>query len=320
MASQPPRLFFDETSLEEDMHWTVKRRIHPMSTPTLCREIRDRSVVETSVTRFKGVCATASLDRLAVEEPVEFQLACGPVNERRVKSISVTMRTPGHDFELAAGFLMSEGLICDSADIDQLTYVSGRNTVRIELMPDVRVNLPALERNFYTTSSCGICGKASLLALRTVCPPRSSNAFTIPAEVLYALPSRLRDAQVGFEQTGGLHAAALFDCSGNLCSTREDVGRHNAVDKLLGAEFMADRTPLRDRLLMLSGRASFELLQKALMAGIPMVASIGAPSSLAAQVAKEFDITLVGFLRDNHFNVYQGAQRVTEYATEDSRR
>jgi FdhD protein len=304
--------------------------------------MRDRSVVETSVTRFKGACATSSFDRLAVEEPVEFQLAYGPVNERRVKSISVTMRTPGHDFELAAGFLMSEGLIYDAADIDHVTYVSGkaeaaddqatdnvdqqspgerktiapyqpeRNIVRIELMPDVRVYLHALKRNFYTTSSCGICGKASLLALRTVCPPRSGNAFTIPAEVLYALPSRLREAQAGFEQTGGLHAAALFDCSGILRSAREDVGRHNAVDKLLGAEFMADRTPLRDRLLMLSGRASFELLQKALMAGIPMVASIGAPSSLAAQVAKEFDITLVGFLRSNHFNVYQGAQRVIE--------
>jgi FdhD protein len=309
------------------------------------KQMRDRTVLETSVTRFEGLCATASLDRLAVEEPVEFQLAFGPVDERRVKPISVTMRTPGHDFELAAGFLMSEGLIYDAADIDRLTYVSGRteaadnfsqqspeerktvapyqperNIVRIELMPDVRVNLPALERNFYTTSSCGICGKASLLALRTVCPPRSRNTFTIPAEALYALPSRLRDAQDVFEKTGGLHAAALFDCSGVLRSTREDVGRHNAVDKLLGAEFMADRTPLRDRLLMLSGRASFELLQKALMAGIPMVASIGAPSSLAVQVAKEFDITLVGFLRSNHFNVYQGTQRVTEHITEESRR
>lgn len=332
------------------MHWIVKR-VFCMSSPTLWfGDARDRSVVATSVTRFTGVHAAAALDRLAVEEPVEFQLAYGPSNERRVKSISVTMRTPGHDFELAAGFLMSEGLIQDAADIDRLTYVSGkakapdnqetdnldrqwpetktvgapyepeRNIVRIELMPDVRVNLGALERNFYTTSSCGICGKASLLALRTVCPPRSSNAFTTPAEVLYALPSRLRDAQVGFETTGGLHAAALFDSSGNLYSMREDVGRHNAVDKLLGAEFMADRTPLRDRLLMLSGRASFELLQKALMAGIPMVVSIGAPSSLAAHVAREFDITLVGFLRGNHFNVYQGAQRVMEYANPASRR
>lgn len=303
----------------------------------------DRRIAETSVTRFTGESATASLDRLAVEEPVEFQLAYGPVDDRRVKSISVTMRTPGHDFELAAGFLMSEGLIYDPTDIDRLTYVSGkaeatdncdrqspeagrtvgtyqpeRNIVRVELMPDVRVNLPALERNFYTTSSCGICGKASLLALRTVCPPRSANTFTIPAEVLYQLPSRLRDAQDVFDKTGGLHAAALFDCAGVLRSTREDVGRHNAVDKLLGAEFLADRTPLRDRLLMLSGRASFELLQKALMAGIPMVASIGAPSSLAAQVAKEFDITLVGFLRSDRFNVYQGAQRIAPHATGES--
>jgi FdhD protein len=167
-----------------------------------------------------------------------------------------------------------------------------------------------LERNFYTTSSCGICGKASLLALRTVCPPRAANEFRIAAALLYSLPTRLRAAQNVFAKTGGLHAVGLFDSTGHLFSSREDIGRHNAVDKLLGAEFIADRTPLRDRLLMLSGRASFELLQKALMGGISMVVSVGAPSSLAVQVAKEFDITLVGFLREDHFNVYHGVNRV----------
>ena len=162
-----------------------------------------------------------------------------------------------------------------------------------------------------TTSSCGICGKASLLALQSVCPPRRSNRFSISAETLYTLPARLRAAQSVFDRTGGLHGAGLFQADGALLALREDVGRHNAVDKLLGAEFLADRTPLRDSLLLLSGRASFELLQKALMGGVAMVASVGAPSSLAVRVAKEFDITLVGFLRDHHFNVYHGAEHVS---------
>jgi FdhD protein len=297
--------------------------------------IRDRTSAEVSVIRFAGTEAHTTTDLLSVEEPLECQLAYGHANDRRVKSISVTMRTPGHDFELAAGFLMTEGIISDSTDIEGINYVVGRptpvedardepsledstvlpyqpkrNVVRVELESNVIVSLANLERNFYTTSSCGICGKASLLALRTVCPPRAPNEFQVAAEVLYSLPMRLRDAQNVFDKTGGLHASGLFDSSGHLFSSREDVGRHNAVDKLLGAEFLADRTPLRDRLLMLSGRASFELLQKALMGGIPMVVSVGAPSSLAVQVARDFDITLVGFLRADHFNVYHGANRV----------
>ena len=297
---------------------------------------QDRASVEVSVARFSGTEARSAIDLLAVEEPLECQLEYGPAEDRRVKSISVTMRTPGHDFELAAGFLMTEGVVRDSVDIEGIRYVAGRlnpveeetrdersqegttvlpyqperNVVRVELLPGVSVSLANLERNFYTTSSCGICGKASLLALRTVCPPRAVNEFQVAAEVLYSLPARLRDAQNVFDKTGGLHASGLFDSSGHLFSSREDVGRHNAVDKLLGAEFLADRTPLRDRVLMLSGRASFELLQKALMGGIPMVVSVGAPSSLAVQVARDFNITLVGFLRADHFNVYHGANRV----------
>jgi FdhD protein len=246
------------------------------------------------------------------------------------------MRTPGHDFDLVAGFLLTEGIVSDSADITGISYVAGaakqdraaetsedatidttilpyqpeRNVVRVELAPGVAVSMANLERNFYTTSSCGICGKASLLALRTVCPPRAANELRVAASLLYSLPERLRAGQDVFEMTGGLHASGLFDAEGRLHSIREDVGRHNAVDKLLGAEFLADRVPLRDRILLLSGRASFELLQKALMGGIPMVVSVGAPSSLAVQVAKEFDITLIGFLRDDHFNVYNGAARI----------
>jgi FdhD protein len=294
------------------------------------------STVEASVRRFFGGEAHTVPDVLAVEEPLEIQLCYGTADARRIKSISVTMRTPGHDFELAAGFLMTEGVVSDSADISEIFYASGRpnsadsppqdlnksddlilpyqperNVVRVELVPDVSVSLANLERNFYTTSSCGICGKASLLALRTVCPARSANVFRVAANVLYSLPEKLRAVQNVFERTGGLHASGIFDSEGRLYATREDVGRHNAVDKLLGAEFLADRTPLRDRLLLLSGRASFELLQKALMGGIPMVVAVGAPSSLAVQVAREFDITLVGFLRGDRFNVYHGAERIS---------
>jgi FdhD protein len=282
--------------------------------------------------RMTGFTSQTAEETLAVEEPLEIQLAYGTAEGRAVKSISVTMRTPGYDFELAAGFLMTEGVVRDVNDIEGIAYAGAgnideaaengtaravlpyqpwKNIVRVELAAGVTVSLANLQRNFYTTSSCGICGKASLLALQSVCPPRRENRFSISAETLYTLPARLRAAQSVFDRTGGLHGAGLFNAAGELLALREDVGRHNAVDKLLGAEFLADRTPLRDSLLLLSGRASFELLQKALMGGVAMVASVGAPSSLAVRVAKDFDITLVGFLRDHHFNVYHGAQHVS---------
>jgi FdhD protein len=293
------------------------------------------STQQVTVERVTGGTSRPVLDNLAIEEPLETQLTYGPSNSRQTRSISVTMRTPGNDFDLAAGFLMTEGVVLDANDIEQITYAgrpfneeeptphsmdalklgSRQNTVRVDLATDVAVSLATLQRNFYTTSSCGICGKASLLALRTVCPPRVANNFRVDADVLYSLPARLRASQGVFDRTGGLHGAGLFDSSGDLLSLREDVGRHNAVDKLIGAEFLADRTPLRDRLLLLSGRASFELLQKALMGGVPMVAAVGAPSSLAVQVAKEFDITLVGFLRDDHFNIYHGRERIGGYTS-----
>jgi FdhD protein len=292
---------------------------------------KNRAILATLVERVTGLDSRQTEETLAVEEPLEIQLEHGPPTCRRIKSISVTMRTPGNDFELAAGFLMTEGVVRDSNDIDEIVFVdqgqlraskavSGdshvllrqpeKNIVRVQLSPHVEVSLASLERNFYMTSSCGICGKASLLALQTVCPARMKNTFSIEAEILYSLPSRLRDSQNVFNRTGGLHAAGLFDAKGELLALREDVGRHNAVDKLLGSEFLADRTPLRNSVLLLSGRASFELLQKALMGGVPMVAAVGAPSSLAVQVAREFDITLVGFLRDDHFNIYHGGHRI----------
>jgi FdhD protein len=291
-----------------------------------------RALLSVMAERVTGFTSQTAEETLAVEEPLEIQLGYDAAEGRAVKSISVTMRTPGYDFELAAGFLMTEGVVRDVNDIEHIAYAgtgdideaaeSGtartvlpyqpwKNIVRVELTPDVTVSLANLQRNFYTTSSCGICGKASLLALQSACPPRRNNRFSISAETLYTLPARLRAAQSVFDRTGGLHGAGLFNADGELLALREDVGRHNAVDKLLGAEFLADRTPLRDSLLLLSGRASFELLQKALMGGVAMVASVGAPSSLAVRVAREFDITLVGFLRDRHFNVYHGTEHIS---------
>jgi FdhD protein len=270
-------------------------------------------------------------DAVAVEEPVEIQLVYGPANDRKIKSISITMRTPGNDQELAAGFLMTEGVVRDAAHIASIGAPSPATAppaiansrrasvptalrsqvIRIELRPDIEVGLSTLERNFYTTSSCGVCGKASLAALRTLCPLPQQDRFTIHSDLLSSLPQKLKTAQAVFKETGGLHAASLFSSDGNLLSVREDVGRHNALDKLLGAAFLEDIVPLRDSLLLLSGRASFELLQKAVMGGIPMVAAIGAPSSLAIEVAREFSITLVGFLRPESFNIYSAPRRIS---------
>lgn len=269
------------------------------------------SVVQ--VSRVQGQTKAPAQDALAVEGPLEIRLEHGPRSERQERSISVTMRTPGSDLELAVGFLYTEGVLSDCADIvsdDAAVASSKPNAITIKLVESVAVSLSTLERNFYTTSSCGICGKASILALRSVCPPRHRNTFTVEASMLFELPRRLRAAQEKFDRTGGLHAAGLFNSAGELEILREDVGRHNAVDKLIGAAALADRLPLRDHILLLSGRASFELLQKAVMAGIPMVVAIGAPSSLAVRVAKEFDVTLVGFLRENHFNIYNGSERI----------
>jgi FdhD protein len=331
LVSPKPNLAAFSGILPEEMDILVPmNNDHPFASATVQRE---RTTSEASVSRFVGGEEHVTTDFLAVEEPLEIQLAHGPSDSRKVKPISVTMRTPGHDFELVAGFLLTEGIVSDTSDISKISYVAGssndlrspsasreklilpyqpeRNVVRVELVPEAAVSMPNLERNFYTTSSCGICGKASLLALRSVCPPRTNNSLSVSASLLYSLPDCLRSGQDVFKRTGGLHASGLFDSEGHLHAIREDVGRHNAVDKLIGAEFLADRLPLRDRILLLSGRASFELLQKALMAGISMVVSVGAPSSLAVQVAKEFDITLVGFLRCDHFNVYQGAGRIS---------
>jgi FdhD protein len=257
-------------------------------------------------------------DLLAVEEPLEIRIVSGNEGGRQEKNISVTMCTPGNDFELATGFLFTEGLLKNKNDIagtrfftDENTAENRNNIVIVELQPGVKFDIKKIERHFYTSSSCGVCGKSSIDAVKNVFDkePVYDN-IKIEASVIIELPSALRKHQEVFAHTGGLHASALFDPTGHLLLTREDVGRHNALDKLIGAALMTDELPLDNHILLLSGRASFELIQKAAMAGIKVVCAVGAPSSLAVEMAKELGITLVGFLRDKRFNIYTGQQRI----------
>jgi FdhD protein len=225
------------------------------------------------------------------------------------------MRTPGSDFELVAGFLLSEGAIADKTDLVQMAYCVDReadeqlyNVVTVRLRGDTSKVTP-LQRHFYTSSACGVCGKANLDALEIVGKPIESR-LTVDPTVVYELADTLARSQGVFKKTGGLHAAALFDGAGNLVAAREDVGRHNAVDKVVGWAFLNDRLPLDDHILLVSGRTSFEIMQKAVMARVPVVAAVSAPSSLAVGVAERFNVTLVGFLRDRRFNVYAGRERI----------
>ncbi len=255
-------------------------------------------------------------DTLATEEPLEIRLGFLENGRHVHKAISITMRTPGDDFQLAAGFLFTEGILSSNNQIKAIKHCgkfpNNQNTVRIDLSENAEVNLEKLQRNFYTTSSCGVCGKSSLEAL-TVSGARrieQKNFQNISAETIHELPEKLIEKQTVFGETGGLHAAALFDFDGNLFDIKEDVGRHNAVDKLIGEQFLNDNLPLSEKILFLSGRASFELVQKAVMAKIPAIAAVGAPSSLAVEAAREFNITLLGFVRDGRFNIYTGNKRV----------
>jgi FdhD protein len=250
-------------------------------------------------------------DELVVEEPLEIQLVYGDKENRIQKILSVTMRTPGNDEELALGFLFTEGIIKYRRQIDNCYSHSGGNTLSVTLASNEDPLLQQAERNFYTSSSCGICGKASIEAIRTVSLyGPDAEEISIEAGLFCTLEAELKKQQALFKSTGGLHASALFDLAGNFIDLREDVGRHNALDKLIGAAFSNDRLPLDKRILLLSGRASFELVQKAAMAGIRIVAAVGAPSSLAVRLAEETGITLIGFLRGKAFNIYSGAGRI----------
>lgn len=279
-------------------------------------------VADAPVRRVTGDAVADDGDRLAVEEPLLIELNFERGGGRVTESVSVTMRTPGHDVELAVGFLYTEGIIAAAdevavPDAEPPTAAGVRecNTVRIEVRPGVPVDVRRLERHFYTASSCGVCGKTSIEAITASRELRvAAGRPVVSAATVHGLPDALRAAQAVFRQTGGLHAAALFDPAGRLLCLREDVGRHNALDKLVGAQLLAGTLPLADHLVLVSGRASFELMQKALMAGVPILAAVGAPSSLAVETAETYGATLLGFVRNGRFNVYAGAARVREAA------
>lgn len=260
--------------------------------------------------RYRGGASERFDDQLAVEEPLEIRLVAGKSH----RAVSITMRTPGHDSELAAGFLFTEGILKDPSQILSIKHCgrfpSNRNTIRVDIGAFDGIDLERLKRNFYTTSSCGVCGKSSLEALRGAGIEPIEWTGQLDCAVIESLPAKARELQDNFSATGGLHAAALFDQYGGLIAIREDVGRHNALDKLVGSAFLESRLPLSEHLLLLSGRASFELIQKAAAAGIGVVGAVGAPSSLAVEAAKEFGITLAGFVRDRRFNVYSNEHRI----------
>jgi FdhD protein len=268
--------------------------------------------VKAQIWRVENGRTRSHSDQIAAEEPLEIRLS----NPKQV--IAITMRTPGADFDLTAGFLYSEGIVRDRQDLCRMSYCldanldgdQNYNIVNVELRDTLNPDLGSLERHFFTTSACGVCGKASLESLQLRgCQVIPSNQSVSP-EIIYSLPERLRQAQGIFAATGGLHAAALFDLEGNLLKLREDVGRHNALDKLIGSAFLAGDLPLNQHVVMVSGRSSFEIVQKCLVAGVPIICAVSAPSSLAVAIAEEFGITLIGFLRERRFNVYSGFERI----------
>ena len=270
--------------------------------------------ISTSQIKIKRASSSRLIDdydQLAIEEPLEIQLDHTEKHARRQKTISITMRTPGNDEELAVGFLFTEGIIKNRNQVAHTHVSLSENKVLVTLNENENVNLQKAERNFYTTSSCGVCGKTSIDAIKTISAYNNiTDKICLSTNLFYQLENDLRKQQAIFETTGGLHASALFDLEGKFISLREDVGRHNALDKLIGAAFLKEELPLTNNILLLSGRASFELIQKATMAGIKIIAAVGAPSSLAVQLAQEAGITLIGFLRNEGFNIYTGEERI----------
>ncbi|MDQ1802375.1 formate dehydrogenase accessory sulfurtransferase FdhD [Chryseobacterium sp. PTM-20240506] len=274
--------------------------------------LSNKSVKQIEIVKVKDNSSFQYTDDVSVEEPLEIRVVYHLADKKESRNISVTMRTPGNDAELAAGFLFTEGIIFDRKQIESIYAPqaecarNSENIIIVELAEGFIPDLMHADRNFYTTSSCGVCGKGSIESIRTVSSfhNQTKENIEVSLETLYQLSEKLQSFQNNFSTTGGIHASGIFDREGNLLALREDVGRHNALDKLIGHALSAGLLPLHDKILVLSGRASFELIQKAAMAGISIVAAIGAPSSLAVDLAKEFDITLLGFLRDNRFNIY----------------
>lgn len=278
--------------------------------------MKNNQVQHISIQKISAGEITQADDLVAVEEPLEIQLAYSTATGRMQKNIAVTMRTPGHDEELAAGFLFTEGIINNAAAIAEIKQpATDENQLLVMLKENVVPVLANAARNFYSTSSCGICGKASIEAINTLSQyGNDKDNILINASVLYPLQTELKKQQKVFEDTGGIHASALFDLNGNFIMLREDVGRHNALDKIIGAALLNNQLPLNNCILLLSGRASFELVQKAVMAGIKIIAAVGAPSSLAVELAEETGITLIGFLREERFNVYSGEERIKPHS------
>jgi FdhD protein len=270
-----------------------------------------------TITKRRGADVSRARDALAVEEPLEIRLAWRAADgSKRVEPLTVTMRTPGDDFDLVAGFLHAEGVIGRPADLLEMTYCRGGeeqeyNIVEARLAPGIVPDMRPLERSFYATSACGVCGKASLDAVEARGCRLLADGPTVRAALLPELPERLREAQAVFARTGGLHAAGLFTAEGEPVHVREDVGRHNAVDKTLGRAFLDRLLPASEHILVVSGRASFELVQKAVAAAVPVLVAVGAPSTLAVDLAARFRQTLVGFARHGGFNVYTGEERVS---------
>jgi FdhD protein len=279
---------------------------------------RPGSTTEARVVKVEDGHTAPAFDRLATEEPLEIRLRAGGAT----RSVAITMRTPGADFELAAGFLYNEGVLASYDALSGITYCVDRevaeeqryNIVNVDLHGNTLPPLDALERHFTMTSACGVCGKAQLDALRDRGVPKIESSLRASAELICSLPDRLRTVQRVFATTGGLHAAAVFTPDGTVIAAREDVGRHNALDKVVGWALLERRLPLSETILLVSGRASYELLQKAVSAGIPIVCSVSAPSSLAVDVARDFGVTLCGFVRGSRFNVYAGAERLGAHA------
>jgi len=275
--------------------------------------MNDFSKIKTKISAVKNDKIETRSDYLATEEPLQIRL------DNPQYTLAITMRTPGADFDLAAGFLYSEGVVNKKEEIEKINYCLDRNIeteqryniVNISLKKRDLIDLPSLQRHFFTNSSCGVCGKANIEFLKLKGYPKITSNLIIKSQTIYNLSDKLRQAQGIFTATGGLHAAALFNKEGQLLKLREDVGRHNALDKLIGSAFLAEELPLNNSIVMVSGRSSFELVQKCIVAGVPILCSVSAPSSLAVSLAQEFDLTLIGFLRENRFNIYSGMERIS---------